>query len=165
METEARRMTARYPGRCTECGQAIAVGDEILYGGRGRTAHVQCPVRLPSAVLACRDHGEPTMGPAGRYDAGEPCRACREALTEGEACVTVSVRRRGRASDDLWRYHAACWDAATAPAARPAAEPRTAPAAAPTSPAAQDRRPARGSDICRRCHGPVADGSGYCSEC
>lgn len=37
-----RTIVARYAGKCGDCGNPIAVGDVILYGGRGKVAHVGC---------------------------------------------------------------------------------------------------------------------------
>lgn len=34
-----RTISARFAGTCGDCDGAIAVGDQILYGGRGRVAH------------------------------------------------------------------------------------------------------------------------------
>jgi len=37
-----KTMTAKYPGRCFECEQAIKPGDRINYYGRHHVAHAAC---------------------------------------------------------------------------------------------------------------------------
>ena len=42
--TAPRVMTARYAGTCGGCGEAIAAGESINYGGRGLVSHEACPL-------------------------------------------------------------------------------------------------------------------------
>jgi len=44
-----RLITAKYPGRCQECGQPISKGDQIFWQ-RGYAAHAQCNASFDSEM-------------------------------------------------------------------------------------------------------------------
>jgi hypothetical protein len=60
-----RTITARFPGTCRRCGQAIDVGERIRYGGRGRTYHLKADCAIAGEVAADRVF-KATNGAAGR---------------------------------------------------------------------------------------------------
>ncbi len=66
-----RRMRAKYPGRCIECGAPVDVGQLIHWYGRGRVEHVDCETarHQRSVCTACSGRGMHWAGPCG------PCRA------------------------------------------------------------------------------------------
>jgi hypothetical protein len=55
-----RKISARYAGKCGDCGEPIAVGDLILYGGRGRVAHAndECKIENVPAGPTTRERRE-----------------------------------------------------------------------------------------------------------
>jgi hypothetical protein len=52
MTPSFKTLTARFAGTCRRCGQPIAVGDTIRYGGRGLTYHLaaDCAAQTAPAV-------------------------------------------------------------------------------------------------------------------
>ena len=56
--SRVKTMTARYAGRCVECGGGIQPGDTINYGGRGATTHGGCrPVARVHTPYGSRVYG------------------------------------------------------------------------------------------------------------
>lgn len=53
-----KTLTAKYPGKCFECGQPIKRGDQIKYYGRLHCEHAACPSKENSREdYSCSDMG------------------------------------------------------------------------------------------------------------
>lgn len=70
-----RLMTARFDGRCAECGTGIAKGTLINYGGRGSATHSTC-----RPLVRTTRHGRPQVvggvENTGRRCEDAPCCGC-----------------------------------------------------------------------------------------
>lgn len=56
-----KTMTAKYPGKCFECGGSFPAGEQIKYYGRLHCEHAVCPANSERQQLAedypCSDMG------------------------------------------------------------------------------------------------------------
>ena len=96
----ARRLRAKYPGRCRECGAPVRVGQAVYWYGRGQLEHVDCESArlLEGLCTACCGRGMHWTGPCG------PCRATgdrdvqtkRREPTEAERDKYNEIRARFR---------------------------------------------------------------------
>ena len=64
-----RRITAKYPGTCQDCGKAIVIGQSIRWA-REFTAHVDCQAAARQA------DGCPACSGCGYQWPNTPCRSC-----------------------------------------------------------------------------------------
>lgn len=78
--------------------------------------------------------------------AGHKCRCCKSVIEAGQEAAVYEVRKAGSSQDSTIAVHIACISDTIKPS-------HTAPRAAHTG------------STCRRCQGPVSDGSGFCGEC
>lgn len=76
---------------------------------------------------------------------GHKCRKCKSVIEAGQEVAVYEVRKSGASQDSTVAVHIACISETPA---------------APT----KSHTHTYGS-ICRKCQGPVADGSGHCGEC
>lgn len=72
-----RKISARYAGKCGDCGEPIAVGDLILYGGRGRVAHAngECKIENVPAGPTTRERREAKAERLRGWSAGRAAKA------------------------------------------------------------------------------------------
>lgn len=168
-----RLMTARYPGTCVRCLQAITPGAQIYWSGSTRQAvHETCPERIPAWIRQLRWHSQPERE-VRSLDTERACdrQSCGHPIRRGDRQVVISVRRRGRTSDDHLVYHEECWDEMCREDVRRETEARAAAhasvprASSSYSPRPTTRRRGPGGAWCIRCGGPACDGSGICEMC
>lgn len=78
-----RRLTAKYPGRCRECGGKIYPGDDIAWAGRGRTYHEAC-WENPNGAAHPGELNEPDVcDECGRAHYGRTCHYCNAEYARG----------------------------------------------------------------------------------
>ena len=93
-----RTIKAQFVATCKRCGEAIAVGQSMRYGGRGRTYHLksQCPMGGPSNVGA--RGGDVTDDEEGVARGYHNPRAVSH-YTRFSSGAEVFVNKRGRCED------------------------------------------------------------------
>jgi hypothetical protein len=63
----AKRMIARYPGKCADCGAPIRVGDTIRWYARGRVYGVGCHANPNARVNSFGYDRDPAEDAADRW--------------------------------------------------------------------------------------------------
>lgn len=68
----ARKMTAKYPGRCRECCKAIEPGDKIVHAGKKENYHAVCyEERDETTPVAAADAAAAAPTFTGDYEAAD----------------------------------------------------------------------------------------------
>lgn len=71
-----RTMTAKFPGACRGCSNPVIPGDIIIFGGRGRTFHVDCKGKKKITTIYFPSTGNTVYRNARGTCEDAPCCGC-----------------------------------------------------------------------------------------